>query len=73
MTTETPIASISQLVDHVRGGEKPVDRFRVGTEHEKIGLRREDLGSVPYQGERGIGALLEKIAREDHWTRIFEA
>ena len=73
MTTETPIASISQLVDHVRGGEKPVDRFRVGTEHEKIGLRREDLGSVPYQGERGIGALLEQIAREDHWTRIFEA
>ena len=73
MNTDTPVESISQLVDHLRGGEKPVDRFRIGTEHEKIGLRREDLGSVPYEGERGIGALLENIAREDDWKPIFEA
>ena len=73
MTTETPVESISELVDYLRGGETPVDRFQVGTEHEKIGLRQEDLGSVPYQGERGIGALLETVAREDGWTPIFEA
>jgi len=73
LTTETPVASISELVDHLRDGEKPVDHFRIGMEHEKIGLRREDLGSVPYEGERGIGALLERIAREDDWSPIFEA
>ena len=72
MTTETPVASISELVDYVRAGEKPVERFRVGTEHEKIGLRQEDLGSVPYEGERGIGAVLEKVAREDDWVPVFE-
>ena len=72
MTTETPVESISELVDYVRDGETPVDHFRIGTEHEKIGLRQEDLGSVPYQGERGIGALLEKIAREDGWNPVFE-
>jgi glutamate--cysteine ligase len=72
LTTETPVASISELVDYVRAGEKPVERFRVGTEHEKIGLRQEDLGSVPYEGERGIGAVLEKVAREDDWVPIFE-
>jgi glutamate--cysteine ligase len=72
LTTETPVASISELVDYVRAGEKPVERFRVGTEHEKIGLRQEDLGSVPYEGERGIGAVLEKVAREDDWVPVFE-
>jgi len=73
LTTETPVTSISQLVDYLRDGEKQVDRFRVGTEHEKIGLRAEDLGPVSYQGERGIRAVLEAIAREDDWTPVFEA
>ena len=27
---------------------------------------------MPYEGERGIGALLEAIAREDDWERVFE-
>jgi glutamate--cysteine ligase len=73
LTAEIPVASISELVEHLRGGEKPADRFRVGTEHEKIGLRAEDLGPVPYHGERGIGAVLETIAREDGWAPVFEA
>ena len=73
MNAETPVAAISELIDYLRGGEKPPDSFRVGTEHEKIGLRAEDLGPVPYEGERGIGALLEEIAREDDWTPVLEA
>jgi glutamate--cysteine ligase len=73
LTDPTPVTSISQLVEYVRGGEKPSDRFRIGTEHEKIGLRQEDLGSVPYPGDRGIGAVLEKVAQEDGWTRVTEA
>ncbi len=73
MTADAPVASISELVDFVRGGEKPEARFRVGTEHEKIALRAEDLEPVPYEGERGIGAVLERIAREDDWAPVFEA
>ncbi len=73
MTAETPVTSTSELVDYLRAGETPADGFRIGTEHEKIGLRAEDFGPVPYEGERGIGALLEKIAREDGWTPVFEA
>jgi len=73
LTAESPVTTISELVDYLRGGEKPLDCLRIGTEHEKIGLRVEDLGPVPYEGERGIGALLEKIAREDGWTPVFEA
>ncbi len=73
MTAETPVASKEELVDYIREGEKPAARFRIGMEHEKIGLRAEDLGPVPYEGERGIGALLESIAREDQWTPVLEA
>lgn len=73
MNAEAPVASFSDLVDYLRSGEKPEARFRVGTEHEKIALRLEDLGPVPYEGERGIGAVLETIAREDGWTPIHEA
>lgn len=72
MTTEVPVESVSDLIGYLRGGEKPASQFRIGTEHEKIGLRKEDLSPVPYEGERGIGALLENIAREDGWNRIFE-
>ncbi len=67
-----PVESIDQLVDFIRQGEKPPERWKVGTEHEKIGLLAESYAPVPYEGERGIGALLERIAHEDDWERIYE-
>ncbi len=68
----TPISSVGELVSYFREGEKPRERWRVGTEHEKIGLRADDLLPVAYEGERGIGALLERIATEDDWQRVHE-
>lgn len=61
------------LLDWFRAGEKPVDRWRVGTEHEKIGLYEDTLERVTYEGERGIGALLEAVARTGDWERIMDA
>jgi glutamate--cysteine ligase len=69
---EQPIGSEDELIAWLRAGEKPVERWRVGTEHEKIGLRLEDLARVPYEGERGLAALLTRIAEEDGWTPIFD-
>lgn len=68
----TPVESASQLVDFIREGEKPPEQWRVGTEHEKIGLLAETYECVPYEGRRGIAAVLEAIAHEDGWKRIFE-
>ncbi len=69
---EAPIESIDDLIGYFRAGEKPAERWRVGTEHEKIGVYEEDLSPVPYEGERGIGALLERLAEVDAWERIRE-
>ena len=69
---DAPVESVDELVEYLRGGEKPPEHWRVGTEHEKIGLHGDDRVPVPYEGERGIGALLEAIAEADGWERIRE-
>jgi glutamate--cysteine ligase len=67
-----PVTGVDDLVAHIASGEKPRDRWRVGTEHEKIGLYRDTLRRVPFEGERGIAALLERIAEVDGWERTYE-
>ena len=56
-----PVESLDQLLDFFRTAEKPTDRWRVGTEHEKLGLYADNLEPVPYEGPRGIRALLEQL------------
>lgn len=67
-----PIESIDQLTEFIRGGEKPPEEWKVGTEHEKIGLLAESYQPIPYEGERGIASILEAMASEDGWDRIYE-
>lgn len=68
------VDSMDELVAYFREAETPVGDFRIGTEHEKIGVYRETFERVPYAGERGIGALLERVARSGgDWKRIYEA
>ena len=62
----------AQLLDFFRESEKPRDRWRVGTEHEKVGVYADTGDRVPYEGPYGIGALLEKIASAAGWDRIQE-
>jgi len=67
-----PIASTDDLVAYFRQGEKPRERWRIGTEHEKIGVYAKSGERVPYEGERGIGAVLERIAAADAWKPVSE-
>jgi glutamate--cysteine ligase len=69
---EAPIEAVDQLVEFLRRSEKPPERWRVGTEHEKVGLWVPELRPVPYEGERGIAALLDAVAESDGWTRLRE-
>jgi len=63
----TPIESRQQLADYLAAGEKPREDWRIGTEHEKFGFRMDDLAPPPFEGERGIRALLEGLASRYGW------
>lgn len=69
---EEPVGSVDDLIEFFENAETPPAEWRVGTEHEKVGLLSADLTPVPYAGDRGIGVLLETIAREDGWDSILE-
>ena len=69
---DAPVESVDELVEFLRRWEKPRERWRVGTEHEKIGLYAGDHAPVPFESDRGIGALLERIAEVDGWRHVTE-
>jgi glutamate--cysteine ligase len=68
----TPIETRDELVAWIAAGEKPRSQFRVGTEHEKIPFRVNDRSPVPYDGRRGIRALLEGMQLLLGWEPIME-
>ncbi len=59
---EQPIERRAQLVEYLAAGSRPAADWKIGTEHEKFVFRTDDLRPPPYDGERGIGALLQGIA-----------
>jgi glutamate--cysteine ligase len=67
-----PIESRDALVAWLEQGCKPADAFRVGTEHEKIPFYRTDYSPVPYEGERGIRALLQGMQTKLGWEPILD-
>ncbi len=68
----TPIEGRDQLIAHIAGGEKPRHAFRIGTEHEKFPFRTGTLEPVPYEGPRGIRALLEGMRHLLGWEPILD-
>jgi len=58
-----PATDKRTLVDYLERGCKTADRWRVGTEHEKIGYTADDLRPLPYDGPRSIRAMLEGLTR----------
>ena len=56
-----PITGKSQLIEWLAAGCKPASAFRIGTEHEKFGFTTDDLRPLPYDGPRGIRALLDGL------------
>ncbi|MEA1832306.1 glutamate--cysteine ligase [Methylobacterium durans] len=69
----TPLTERAELIAWFAAGEKPRERFAIGTEHEKIPFYRAGSAPVPYSGEHGIRALLEGLARETGWEPIVDS
>ncbi len=58
-----PIGGVDELVGWFRAKERDRAEWKVGLEHEKVPLLGGSLDPVPYEGPRGIGALLEGFER----------
>src|SRR6202045_5469527 len=68
----TPIEGRDDLVNWIAQGVKPKSQFHIGTEHEKFAFTLEGHRPVPYEGQRGIRALLEGMEHLLGWQPIME-
>ena len=68
----TPLGTRDELVAWFEQGCKPKSQFRIGTEHEKFPFLIEGHRPVPYEGDRGIRALLEGMQHLLGWEPISE-
>ena len=59
-----PVTGVAQLVEYFRSAEKPRSEWRVGVEHEKIGIVDSSFEAVPYYGDAGIRCVLDALARD---------
>lgn len=71
-TPSPVIESRTQLVEAMSRGCKPAADWRIGTEHEKFTFYRDTFRPVPYFGENGIGALLDKVQAETQWLPYYD-
>ena len=72
-TDQTPIRTVADMADYLAEGNKPKERFRIGTEHEKFVFFTADNSPVPYFGEASISALLNGMQAKTGWEPIIDA
>ncbi|HEX7228509.1 MAG TPA: glutamate-cysteine ligase family protein, partial [Candidatus Binatia bacterium] len=56
-----------QLEEYVHAAGKPRDRWRVGTEYEKVGIDRSSGKAIPYSGPRGVESILKRLIDRFGW------
>ena len=71
-TDNRPIEKVDDLVAYIAAGCKPKEAWRIGTEHEKFPFYVDGHRPVPYEGDRGIRALLEGMQRILGWNPILD-
>ncbi len=72
-TDNRPIESLDELVAHLAEGNKPPEKWRIGTEHEKFPFYVDGHAPVPYGGQRGIRAILEGMQQKLGCDPIMDA
>ena len=66
------ITDKSQLIAWLKAGEAPADKWKIGTEHEKFLFDKKTLRRPAYEGEAGVGALLNYLSTHHDWSPIME-
>jgi glutamate--cysteine ligase len=68
----TAIGSKGDLIGWIAKGEKAAHLWRIGTEHEKFLFHTDTLAPVPYEGTRGVKALMDALCSRYGWQPIKE-
>lgn len=63
-----PLEGTDELIARFVSAGKPRPDWRIGVEHEKIGVLAETGDPIPYFGERSISRLLERLIERGGWT-----
>jgi glutamate--cysteine ligase len=65
--SDKPITSYDELLSLFHEAVKPKAEYRVGAEMEKFGVF-DDGSPLPYEGEKGVRAILEELAATKGWA-----
>jgi glutamate--cysteine ligase len=57
----------AELEAYFHDAGKPRDRWRVGTEYEKVGIDRSTAKAIPYYGRRGVEFILRELIERHNW------
>jgi glutamate--cysteine ligase len=67
-----PVDSRDDLVAWIAAGSKPAQDWRIGTEHEKFLFHVDTHKPVPYEGGRGVRALMQSLIDRFGWLPVME-
>ena len=56
-----------ELESYFHNAGKTRDRWRVGTEYEKVGIDRNTGQAIPYFGRRGVESILRELIERFGW------
>ena len=56
-----------ELEQYFHDAGKSRDRWRIGTEYEKIGIDRNTGKAIPYSGSRGVESILKRLVDRFGW------
>jgi glutamate--cysteine ligase len=64
------IENKADLIAALSKGEKPKSDWRIGTEHEKFVFCRKEKMPAPYEGPKGIKAILTAVQERTNWEPL---
>ena len=57
-----------ELEAYFHDAGKPRERWRIGTEYEKVGIYRDTGQAIPYFGKRGVDFILRELIERFGWA-----
>lgn len=69
---DAPLSGMDDLLVLFHDAEKPRQRWRIGTEAERIAVRKADGAHLPYDGAVSVVAIFDQLIAEHRWEPVRE-